>query len=242
MSMFTLKEYSVSGMKLPITALPISGLVLTDNPVDEEKSLTLKNIIEEFRQRGDPILQELASLLSLQEKCTASIVMTSGVPAPYDAWTGNFDNSLGIFFNLDQWSISDLENQGLAVLKHELAHLVIAKHIQKLPAEDFVDRLEQIVLDEGIAHFIGFPRDRGSVLIKERARGEFAEKKLEEALLVLRDHKLSNEEKKAVLIPANTGSYWEKYGAIAGMFRAAKIFEAEGVAGFARAIRSGKLR
>jgi hypothetical protein len=40
---------------------------------------------------------------------------------------------------------------------------------------------------------------------------------------------------------ANTGSFWDKYGAISGMFRAAKLYEIKGANGLVEAILTSKL-
>ena len=61
------------------------------------------------------------------------------------------------------------------------------------------------------------------------------------AIRNLEDSKTTKQEIEALLKKANTGSFWMKYGAIAGMCRAARTFEKLGPAGLTDAIKESRL-
>jgi hypothetical protein len=98
----------------------------------------------------------------------------------------------------------------------------------------------RIILDKGLAHFIGFPRDR-STLPNLREKWESAEKTLAESLVKLDSDDISDNEKENIILKSNTGPFWNKYGAISGMFRIARIYSLQGSEGLTLIIENGQL-
>ena len=62
----------------------------------------------------------------------------------------------------------------MGVIKHEVTHILLEPLLERPEAEDYVGRLNWIVMNEGIAHFIGYPGDRRE--IHEKHAGPIWEK------------------------------------------------------------------
>lgn len=147
-----------------------------------------------------------------------------GAPEPYDAMvrqspTGEFC----IFFDLNRISeYNDEDDDALLftfknLITHEVAHLENRKRFKApLPSDHWQKHLAFLALDEGIAHFLSVRENVTDIdwnsekLLQHKANAYKAFRK--EAQL---QSDLSLNER---LEKANSGSFWDKYGAIAGMF------------------------
>ena len=139
------------------------------------------------------------------------------------------------------WTAKDLKTSGLTVIKHEISHVLLNKLLPEISVSNPLKLLAHIVIDEGIAHFIGFPKDPKALFAKYADKWIAAEKNLEISQTKLLNRELPLAEKELIIKTADTGAYWNKYASIAGMFRAAKIFELSGAPALRKCIRAGVL-
>lgn len=235
-------EYLSSTELQKLGGLPIRDLkgttVVPNGPRIEE----LRKILERFNAENSSILHEIFAPLLAGRKFNIRVIGTQGVPDPYDAWTTHLkDGNIVIVFNLDLWTDKDFEQHGLPLIRHEVTHVLIHELVPTPNNDDFVAQLQYITLNEGIAHYIGYTRDRTSLLIEKEAEWKSAESQLENAYKVLGDDKVSTAAKEELLRKANTGKFWSKYGAISGMFRIARLYENKGATGIREAILNRKL-
>lgn len=215
---------------------------LLSSEIDLPKLEALKKVVSEFNNMGDALLTDVFSEFYKDQKFKFDIVATSGVPAPYDAWMVPVNGLPVIFFNLSEWTVDELHSSGLAVVIHEVTHALLHPLLKKHPIRNFLLDLEKIVIDEGLAHFIGFPGNRDTLLEKWNEKWIAAEKQLEHAFIKLDSDQISLEEKEEIILNSNTGKFWEKYGSVSGMFRAAKIYSKKGSEGLIQAIKTNELK
>lgn len=235
-------EYLSSIELAKLDGLPLRDLAGTSVVPSGQQAEALNKIIHEFNSESSSILHEVFSPMLAGRKFNIRVIGTQGVPDPYDAWTAQLkDGSTVIVFNLDLWTEKDFEHHGLPLIRHEITHVLIHELVPTPKADDFVAQLHYITLNEGIAHYIGYSRDRTSLLVEREAEWKNAESQLENAYVILRDDKILKASKEELLRRANTGKFWFKYGAIAGLFRVARIYANKGSEGVRDVIRQGKL-
>ena len=228
-------------VNIPEASLPVKRLELS-SPSEEIPNYPLFcKLLNDFNTYGDDLISEVFDSLVDNRTYNIPVVTTQGVPDPYDAWTTDYKGETAFFFNLSLWDAESLLNAGLRVIKHEITHVLLADLLHEPDPSKPVAVLEHMVIDEGIAHFIGFPGNRDTLLSVHHDKLIIAEKELETAIKKLSNSNLSDQEKEQLLEKAVSGNYWEKYGAICGMFRTAKVYEAQGAEGLTSCIRQGKL-
>ena len=227
--------------KLPKESLPEEGLLL-ENPgrVICHRDVFVA-IIETFNATGDTLIDDVFFPLLGNRLFLIPVVITHGVPAPYDAWCTVYHGKKAFFFNLSDWSGDDLKHSGIAVVKHEITHVLLAELLKKPDDNNPIDVLNEMIINEGIAHFVGYPRDRSTLLSDKTPAFERAEEQLRIALLKLSDPNTDKAESQEILKQGCTGKYWEKYAAIAGMYRTALLFAQHGAKGIIDAIHAGHL-
>lgn len=202
----------------------------------------LKALIDGFNKNGDRLLDGIFSPFLRERALKIPVVVTRGICEPYDAWCTNYSGQRTVFFNLSLWTADDLKKSGLAVIIHEISHVLLAEAALKMPdTQNPLEILERLVFDEGIAHFIGFPGDREKLLTDYKEKWPRAEAGLKEAIAKLSNLQISKKEKEEILTCANTGSFWDKYASIAGLFRAANIYRTKGAPGLVDCIKGGQL-
>lgn len=117
-------------------------------------------------------------------------------------------------YSEDDDKISEIIMQ---LITHEIAHIYIDKTYSSPSAKDSIyENLRYITFNEGVAHFLSFDKD---VLSINWYSKEMLERK-EKAYLTLLDEMKNNSQdsKDEVLTRANSGRYWDKFGAISGLF------------------------
>lgn len=236
----TLEVNPRAASSLLSASLPANNLEIVDEPIDSGKFARLASMIKDFNSHGDAILTEIFSQFYGTRVFFVPVIVTQGVPPPYDAWTAQYENQTTIFFSLNNWDLPRIERVAMPIIKHEVTHVLLKPLLKLANANDYEAQLMQIVLNEGIAHFIGYARDRGVLLREKEAECVRAEKELQKAMLLFRAPDTGDNEKRAALEKSNTGAYWEKYGAIAGLCRAARVFEKAGAAGLINAIKESR--
>lgn len=131
------------------------------------------------------------------------------------------------------------------VLAHEVFHALFARYRSQHRSHTAAGRsptyrLAQLVLDEGIAHFIAGTDARSQEELPAEAAAALPA--LAQAWARLRALPADSAEANAWLRRANEGPYWEKYGAIAGMVMAYGIDRALGETALRDAVRCGPRR
>ena len=240
--MVFLKIISIRGSSLQSEALPSKEIVIMADGVDSKKLEQFEQLIDIFNTEGDKLITEIFYPLHQNRQFQVQVVATSGIPAPYDAWTAIHQGRPSIFFNLDLWTIDQLCKSGIGVIKHEVAHILMEPLLRPPIQQNYIERLDYIVINEGIAHFIGSSKDSETLLNEKFEQWEESEKTLADALKELKDLGTPSETKELLLKQADTGPFWKKYGAISGMFRAAHVYSKLGSKGLTEAIRSHSLR
>lgn len=221
-------------------SLPAEGLVLATTHGDIPHLDLFRTLVIDLNENGDTLLDEVFVPLVGDRQIAVPIVATRGLPVPYDAWTARYESSVAFFFCLDQWTDVNLRRTGPAVIRHELTHVILEDLLPKPDSDDPVTQLESIVINEGIAHFVGHP-DRHGLLTTRRQHWAPAEQALATARAQLSAPETPPDIKEELLRQAHTGAYWQKYAAIAGMFRAADLYRREGAAGLRTVIEDGLL-
>lgn len=148
------------------------------------------------------------------------VYLIIGAPYPYDAMCRiNDSGQLCVIFDLVRIaSYCDNSEKVQALMKnlitHELTHVYLH---HDYPAGDYTDNLKNqlkyIVFNEGFAHYLSISDNVLEYNFAEhRDKWKNADAKLKESL----KSNIINRDK--VLFEANTGSFWDKFGAISGMF------------------------
>lgn len=210
--------------KLEKKSLPY-GIEVSSGERELSNISTFRKLVNDFNKGGDELINEIFTPLIPKNITRIPVIAIAGIPGPYDAWCGYYNGLYSSFFNLDICSLSYLETAGANVLKHELTH-VLLHDLLPIPSEsDYLGILNYLLINEGIAHFIGFPGDRSKLLTDYVNHWEVAEEKFLEACKKLEGEKVSEEVASKIICDANQGSFWNKYASIAGMFRVAHAYE-----------------
>jgi hypothetical protein len=198
-----------------------------------------ENLISEFNAVGDLIMSEVFMPLLGESKVEACVVLAK--QAERDAWAGSHDGKPAMFFNLEKWPEERVKSKFVAVMKHEMTHLLLGMVLKNPERADYAGRLEHIVLNEGLAHFMGRYTSVENLTTRRSEKYEMARKQLSHAFDRLTDPLITIEEAEEILRKSAAGSYWDKFGAIAGMFRAAYTYQSCGARGLIDSILSNKL-
>ncbi|MBO9668763.1 MAG: hypothetical protein J7501_18335 [Bdellovibrio sp.] len=238
MPKITLKYEFIPLQDLHSSVLPTPISDFPKSFAEPEKLDAFNKVFANFNLHGDDILN---SVFDDSTEHIFDVTITTGLPSPYDAWTIANNGSPKIFFNLDEWTIDEIHSAGIRVVIHEVTHALLHPFLKNMDITTPIGRLNKIVIDEGIAHFIGFPGDRADLLTKWRNKWEPAEEALKQTYTQFTLKSISSTQESQLLQEADTGSFWSKYGAISGMFRAANIYSQEGGKGLKAAIHAHQL-
>lgn len=147
------------------------------------------------------------------------IFLTVGLPDPYDALVR--ENPQGkkiIIFDLIRImsyseNIDDFIDVFRSLMTHEFSHIFLGNRHKNLYKRENINIIKDIVFDEGFAHLLSFKEE---VLELDfdiyNDKKNFSYERLKE---VVEKNYIEEEE---VLVEANQGKYWDKYGAISGKF------------------------
>ena len=156
-----------------------------------------------------------------------NVLLVVGCPDPYDAMVMEYGGRQYVIFDLIRlnnyvrlgYNIDSMINQ---LLTHEISHLCLREKYPVPNSTDYFENLKYIVFDEAFAHILSFNEDiRGydfTNIIKEHYSKSLS--KLRSALNET-DYDKQNE----LLIQANSGVYWDKFGAISGKLFLARNIE-----------------
>jgi len=230
-----------SAFVLSKESLPASDVMPFKTSIDKSKIKQVEKIVSDFNKHGDELLSQVFTPFYGNKELSIPIVITEGVPAPYDAWTANFNGrGPAVFLNLSEWDASRIERVALPIIKHEVTHVLLKGILNEPSSSDLLQSLNYIVVNEGIAHFVGYARAREEILESKASECKAAEVGLALAFKKLKT-KINVDEANEILKSANTGAFWKKFGAIGGMCRAAHVYFNSGAAGLTDAILKGHL-
>lgn len=139
------------------------------------------------------------------------------------------------FFNLQIISrnYGDTPEEQMDALKgvtaHEIFHLLFANYkesssnYQSISGNDYTQQLLSIIHNEGIAHYICYRSDmKTSFEAFEKYRAGAFET-LNNMVVIINSDTTSESTKDELIARSNRGNFWNKYGAISGMFMAYHI-------------------
>ncbi len=145
-----------------------------------------------------------------------TIMLVVGFPDPYDAMMlESPDGESVMVFDLIQFGEESLR-VGYSchrVLTHELIHMCLHRDYPQPKNPTYCANMDYVVFDEGFAHALTYPEDIGAfhfdVALEERFRA--ARDTLCSAL-----SETNPDRQREFRAAADTGRYWDKFGAIAG--------------------------
>ncbi|WP_425449263.1 hypothetical protein [Dethiothermospora halolimnae] len=154
---------------------------------------------------------------------TVSIYLVVGCPDPYDAMIREDNNgNLSMIFDLAILSKYTKEPSKvyeliLQMITHELTHVYINNDYKdKTKNLSVHEKMKYIMFDEGFAHFLSYKKE---VLTIDWEDENLIRKK-KKAYSTL-DYEMNNfigENEKDLLERSNSGPYWDKFGALSGLF------------------------
>jgi hypothetical protein len=136
------------------------------------------------------------------------------------------------------------------VLAHETFHAGLREAAPLLPGwqrysvhtDDPLDYIKFVIVDEGVAHYIDWRSRPGSdslFTLPLHTRESFAFSQLAVACRRLADPRTEYATRMEILQMASQGMFWNKYGAISGMYAAYRIEMARGLEALREAIAAG---
>jgi hypothetical protein len=248
---------ATEGGVLAELAIPTFGTLPKDHPADPTAA-DAKALLEEIKHWPlDTLTGDIGALFPKLGQHTARVfIVGSGAHDWADAYVRNYRFNAGkpalddngepiILINLRlmaKYKDTTAERAAIVrdILRHELFHIHFAwarsanpRWTARLPLTPEQDLLLSIE-DEGIAHFLanedqwrakGFPRERADKALTD----------LTAAVQAVEAGKASEE----LLLAANQGPFWDKYGSIAGALFAYGIDKAFGTAGLRECLNKG---
>jgi len=192
-------------------------------PPDGSRAVEVENcrrhivdICNNFKFQNNDLVHEIFPNIPHTLK-QVNILLIVGAPSMYDAMVREYQGEFYMIFDLINFAnygakganLPDLINE---LLSHELIHVLIN---EKYPPEEFnyIEHLNYISFHEGFAHLLSYKEDITNYRpdnAEYKARFENAKEKL---LTALNEKDPMAREK--YQIEVNTGSYWDKFGAIA---------------------------
>ncbi|MBU5439136.1 hypothetical protein KQI42_14030 [Tissierella sp. MSJ-40] len=206
----------------------VPGKHMYQEPLKENYD-RLKNIYEmllkslrDFKPLNSQLWEQFfGEYNALSEDVTVYIIV--GSPDPYDSMIRqDKEGNKCIIFDLERirsYSENDdkISEIIMQLITHEIAHIYIKKKYRSSSIEDSIyENLRYIVFNEGIAHFLSFDKE---VLSTDWYTNEMMERKEKAYSTLLNEMKNNSQDRKdEILARANSGKYWDKFGAISGLF------------------------
>ncbi len=163
-----------------------------------------------------------------------TIMLVVGFPDPYEAMMlESPDGESVMVFDLIQFGEESLEEDYSChrVLTHELIHMCLHRDYPQPKNPTYRADMDYLVFDEGFAHALTYPADIGSFQFDAALEDRFrtARETLRSALA-----ETDPDRQRELRTAADTGRYWNKFGAIAG-----KLFLLKHVGDIGAIYRSG---
>ena len=156
-----------------------------------------------------------------------NVLLVVGCPDPYDAMVKEYDGKQYVIFDLIclnnyvklGYNIDAMINQ---LLTHEISHLCLHQKYPVPNSTDYFVNLKYIVFDEAFAHILSFNENIGKYDFTK-----IIEEHYSKSLIKLRSalNESDYEKQNELLIQANSGLYWDKFGSISGKLFLARNIE-----------------
>ncbi|WP_234122683.1 DUF5700 domain-containing putative Zn-dependent protease [Clostridium hydrogenum] len=164
---------------------------------------------------------------------STKIYLIVGSPAPYDAMVRqDLEGNNCIILDLIRISsysddLTKLYKIVRTLITHEISHILI-HNTYPCPNSDasLYYNLKYIVFDEGIAHFLSFKDDVLSVDWYSSEMNKRRKTSYNALLNALNNPDSLHNNK--ILEKSNSGTYWDKFGAISGLFAIVDYYNANG--------------
>ena len=186
----------------------------------------IQNSLSDFKPLNEEIFtsiyQEWPQIIN-----DMNALLVVGCLDPYDAMVMEYGGTQYVIFDLIRsnnyvrlgYNINSIIKQ---LLTHEISHLCLHEKYPVPTSTNYLEKLKYIVFDETFAHILSLKKDiRGydfTNIIEEHYAKSLS--KLKSALNET-DYETQNE----LLIQANSGVYWEKFGSISGKLFLARNIE-----------------
>ncbi len=202
----------------------VPGEYLIEEPqqLELEKLIKLYELVKEqiinFKPMNQVLWNQLFEGMTIPELTTIYLIV--GAPKPYDAMVREHENERVIILDLVRIAdySDDFEKLMVIVndfLTHEVAHILIEQRYPYLDSVSIYETFIQMVFDEGIAHFISYTDDVSTFNWESAEMKQRCQTAYEQTNNYLKNpHHIL----KQTLIEANSGTFWEKFASIAGMF------------------------
>lgn len=201
----------------------VSGELLFDDAVSWTKE-DIADVVSEIETeiKKQPLLnQKIIEALFpnwTEMMDNVQVVLSLGVPAPYDAMIRVHDDKeymiydIGLLLRASNGDKNQLIFLMRKLFTHEFVHLCIHDCYPNT-VQDYKEKLQYICFDEGFAHYLSYVEGVGSADFTELETRYYSDayEKLRTAL-----HAERQEEQMVFLEQANTGKYWDKYAATVG--------------------------
>ena len=184
------------------------GIRIPHNRIIEIRDETTE-FLTEFTPTNSEVFDQLfPKWRDIQKEARVELIV--GAPSNYDMMVRNDMIYIDIQ-NLDKYLSNGYEIIELLkiLITHEFVHLCINKDYSLEEDPSYIEQLDYILFQEGFAHAIPYLNN----LEVEKYNETFIKSciKLRKAL-----EETSIEKQNQYLLDADTGDYWDKYGAIAG--------------------------
>lgn len=214
----------------------IPGEIIFEEPKKENVSRikevfeTLLKSLDDFKPINLLIWEEFFGKFKLSFIDT-TVYLIVGSPSPYDAMVREDKNGNNcIILDVERIraysdDIEEITNIINKFITHEMAHIYIGEKYKYPDVNNsFDDVLKHIVFDEGIAHFLSFDKDVLSIDWYEEEMLKRREKAFSTLIYHLDNNCHGNKE---LLMKANCGKFWDKFGAISGLFAIIDYFNSK---------------
>lgn len=178
--------------------------------------------LENFQPRNNQLFNSIFPDAPKGKAEAVNVYLIIGAPKPYDAMCRmDADGRLCIIFDLvriNEYCSNADEIQDIMsnLITHELTHIYLHRNYR---GEDysnhFQNELRYITFDEGFAHYLSISDNSLTFDFKKyNDKWEAAILKLKKAYT----YRGEIDEPEKLLYEANAGSFWDKFGAISGMY------------------------
>lgn len=206
---------------------------LIENVSEDKKNLIneaanlLENELKNFqpynRDIWDAIFNEWNKVIS-----ESTVYLVVGSPDPYDAMvrTSPCGKEVIIYDINRMLDYVDSVEQLIPIIKslltHEYSHACLHSDYPTPDGKSsFISKLQYICFDEGFAHFLSFHENVKKI---DWLDNEKLQKKGDAYNILRQAVSSSIDEHSELLMKSNSGAYWDKFGAISGMFAIAGTF------------------
>lgn len=142
------------------------------------------------------------------------VMLTVGLPSPYDAMVTEHDGAERIVFDMGRFlAYPDPENFARLMLTHETTHALLHQRWNQDKTASYREQLQFLCFDEGFAHLLACGKE-----LSDFDALPWVREHQNSALLQLQKALACKDacEQEQWLIQAQTGRYWDKFAAIAG--------------------------